>query len=193
MKIIFFPGFPKMLCLLNEFLNELQEGTGYVYQARRFDQDVEAGGRNTYVLIAYSAGAIGAVNFARKFPDRTEKIILINPAGLPKPRGMFFHQIGFLKEVIKLPKDERLALKKELGKNRKETRINLKKIVDFDLTKEMPEDLTSRIYIMKGLSDAMFPLGRVEKLRERICFLGGDHFYLTRNAEMYVNKIREIV
>ncbi|MFO7807016.1 MAG: alpha/beta hydrolase [Candidatus Moraniibacteriota bacterium] len=194
MKIVFFPGFPKCLSLLNEFIEEFQEKIGYVYQAKRFDQDVEAGNGKMYTLIAYSAGAIGAVSFAKKYPKRIEKIILINPAGLPKPRGVIFYRIDFLLELIKLPKDERVVVKKELEKDREATAATTRKIVDFDLAKEIPADLASRVCIIKSLSDSMFPPERVKQhFKEEICLLGNGHFYLTQNAEVYVEKIKEII
>jgi pimeloyl-ACP methyl ester carboxylesterase len=166
MEIIFFPGFPR-LGLKYPKIVKLKNGK--------------------FVLVGYSAGAIDAIDLARKKPELVERLILIAPAGLAGVRSLLEHNYCFLKQLFYL--DVGLVFRiivdivRSFMIDIKETKKIIEKIISFDLEEALRElPLKMEKELVMYWDDKLFPSKKVREgvtaLFHKIKILEGGHFAL---------------
>jgi len=166
MEIIFFPGFPRL---------------GLEYP------EIVKFKNGKFVLIGYSAGAIDAIDLARKKPELVERLILIAPAGLAGVRSSLEHNYCFLKQLLYL--DVRLVFRiivdmaRAFMVNMKETKKIVEKIISFDLEEALRElPLKMEKELVMYWDDKLFPGRKVKEgipdFFNKIHILEGSHFAL---------------
>ncbi|MDZ7611622.1 MAG: hypothetical protein U5L10_02570 [Candidatus Moranbacteria bacterium] len=196
-KIIFFPGFPVFATSLGLFLDKLREER-FLVQAKGYNQRIKPASNEKYVLMGYSAGAVGALSFAKGHSKNVDKIILIDPAGFPPPRNFLSHVWNFRKESRRLPASIKMELKAELGRDSMGKKWkSVRQIISFDLIKEIEEAYLDKeeIYIVKSIWDLMFSSGRNFQLPNDLNLIkiaGNGHFGLIKNYRRYKEAINDI-
>lgn len=143
------------------------------------------------VVIGHSAGAIIALEFAKKYPQKVEKVILLCPVGFTTNRSFSNWLKCWFLHILKLGQHPALFIPDLVIDFAKTSLVHPVKSIKSMRTilKTTNLDLfNSKVVVIFGKNDDIIPLPK-EINNVKFEAVKGDHYWFLRNPKLLMEKI----